>query len=432
MMKKNEVGGKIADNPTAKEMRTILPLVQFLGSAAGLAARMGIKREAMNKFKNSADELTASADILELPDRFNTAFADQGWIATSSFALDIVRKAVELHGEGKAEEAESAILEWFTEDNIRLFAITRARRFHAAHLRNDQLEEALRLYLEERYMAAVPLILIACDGFASDVSGISPFEKNADLTCFDSITGHQTSLPALMKLFVQGVRKSTDVELNIPKRHGILHGRSLGYANKIVCAKAWLMMVALVDWAIDKSSEETRIEERRKKESTSLRETLERSRRIQNDKKIIEAFQPSESTGPFTGPYDTDTAKHAVLEFLEGWKKRNFGRMAAHAVNHFKKPLNKMAGEMREVAELVSLDEYDIIRIRHSTVARCDVRVRIRATTLTKTVAGEFNLFLIRYTADGNIAMPTDQDCIWAVQQNCIYDVMNEKFAAPI
>lgn len=202
MMKKNEVGGKIADNPTAKEMRTILPLVQFLGSAAGLAARMGIKREAMNKFKNSADELTASADILELPDRFNTAFADQGWIATSSFALDIVRKAVELHGEGKAEEAESAILEWFTEDNIRLFAITRARRFHAAHLRNEQLEEALRLYLEERYMAAVPLILIACDGFASDVSGISPFEKNADLTCFDSITGHQTSLPALMKLFV--------------------------------------------------------------------------------------------------------------------------------------------------------------------------------------------------------------------------------------
>lgn len=420
---------KIADNPTAKEMRTMLPLVQLLASAAGFAARIGIKREAMQKFKSAADELVVNADILELPDRFNAAFADQGWIATGSFALDVMRTAVELHHQGKAEDAQSAILEWFTEDNIRLFAITRARRFHAAHLRDDQLEEALRLYQEERYMAAVPLILIACDGFASDVSGISPFEKNADLTCFDSITGHQTSLPALMKLFIQGVRKSTDAELSIPKRHGILHGRSLGYANRIVCAKAWFLMVALVDWAIDKSSEEARLEERRKKENTSLRETLEQSRRIQNDKKIIEAFQPSESTGPFTGLYEADTAEHAVLEFLEGWKKRNFGRMAGHAVNLTRKPLKKMAGEMRDAAELVALDEYEIIRIRHSTVARCDIRVRIQAKTLTKTVAGEFNLFLIRYTAGGDVAMPTDQDCIWAVQQNCIYNVMNEKFA---
>lgn len=426
---KKDSGGKIADNPTAKEIRVMLPLVAFLGSAAGFAAKMGIKRKAMAKFKSAADELMASADILELPDRFNAAFADQGWIATGSLACDVMRMAVELHDSGKLKEAESAILEWFIEDNIRLFAITRARRFHAADLRNEQLDEALRLYLEERYMAAVPLILIACDGFASDVSGISPFEKNADLTCFDSITGHQTSLPALMKLFVQGVRKSTDAELDIPKRHGILHGRSLGYANKIVCAKAWLLMVALVDWAIDKASEEARIEEHRRKENTSLRDTLERSRRIQNDKEMIEAFRPSESAGPFTGPYDADTAEYAVLEFMEGWKKRNFGRMAKHSVNLTKKQANKMAGELRNMAELVMLDEYHIIRIRQSTVARCDVRVRIRAKMLTNPVAGEFNMFLIRYTADGHIAMPSDQDCIWAVQQSCIYNVMNKKFA---
>ena len=278
-------------------------------------------------------------------------------------------------------------------------------------------------------MAAVPLILIACDGFASDVTGISPFEKNADLTCFDSITGHKSSLPALMNLFVRGVRKSSDEELSIPKRHGILHGRSLGYANKIVCAKAWLLMVALVDWAIDKSSEEARINDRRKKEDTNLRDVLEQYRHIQDDKKSIEAFQPVESAGPFTGPYDVGTAEYALVEFLEGWKCRNFGRMAKHAVNFTGKPVNGMAGEMREMAELVTLDEYEIIRNRHSAVARCDARVRIHARTLTKPVVGEFSLLLIRYTSDGNVAMPNDQDCTWAVQQNCIYNVMNERFA---
>lgn len=407
----------------------MFPLIRILGSMAGFASRMGIKREAMTEFKNSIDELMASADILELPDRFNTAFSGQGWVATGSFALDIMRTSVGLHDAGRLEEAENTILEWFTEENIRLFAINRARRFHAAHLRNEQLEEALRLFLEERYIAAVPLILIASDGFASDVCGVSPFEKNADLTCFDSIVGHQTSLPALIKLFIQGVRKSTDAELSIPKRHGILHGRSLGYANKIVCAKAWLLMVALVDWAIDKSSEASRIKERIEKDNLSLSAALEQSRRIQNDKRIIEAFQPSESDGPFSETYNIDTAEYAVLQFLEGWKNRNFGLMAKHAINLTRKPFKKMAGEMRDMAEYVTLNEYEVFRIRHSTVARCDVRVRVQAKTLTKVVAGQFDLFLIRYNQDGNVAMPTDQDCIWAVQQNCIYNVMNEKFA---
>lgn len=426
---KDDSGEKISDNPTAKELRSILPFFRLLGSAAGFAARLGIKRDAMASFKSSVDELMASADILELPDRFNAAFANQGWIATNSFAVDAMRAAVEFHGKGNTEQAESSILDWFTQENIQLFAIIRSRRYHIAHLRHEQLEEALRLYLEGRYMAAVPLILIACDGFASDVSGISPFEKNADLTCFDSIAGHHTSLPALMKLFVQGVRKSTDAELNIPKRHGILHGRSLGYANKIVCAKAWLLMVALVDWAEDKSLEEARIEGRRKKDSTSWRDTFEKTRQLQIDKKIIDEFQPSESIGPYIGPYDSRSVEYALIEFLEGWQKRNFGRMSKHVINMTKKPTGKMAGEIRNMVEFVTLEEYEIICIRRSTVARCDVRVRIQAKTLSKTVSGEFRILAFRCNGDGDVAMPADQDCIWAVQQNCIYHVMSENFA---
>lgn len=421
--------GKIADNPKTKEMRSVLPFFQLLASAAGFAAKVGIKREALTKFKSEVDELMAASSVLDLPDHFNAAFSDRGWIATGSFALDNMRMAVELQQNGETMEAENIILDWFTEENIRQFIINPARRYHIAQLRSEQLEEALSLYEEERYMAAVPLILIAADGFASDVSGTSPFEKNADLTCFDSIAGHQTSLPALMRLLIQGVRKSTDEELTLPKRHGILHGRSLGYANKTVCAKAWLLMLALVDWAIDKESEKSRIEEYRKSEATSFRDVLERSKRTQENKSAIEAFQPSEAEGPFAGPHGENTPLYAVLEFLEGWKKKNYGRMAKHAVNLTRKPLSRMAGEMRDMAEFVVLEDYEINRIRYSTVARCDVRIHAHAKTPTKTVGGEFDLLLIRYTLDRDIAMPTDQGCVWAVQQSCIYNVMNEKFA---
>jgi len=285
------------------------------------------------------------ADILDLPDRFNAAFGERGWIAVGgAMSVDVMKEALELYDNGKADEAEDVLVEWFTEDNIKLFAILRARRFHEAELRDDQLEEALRLYLEERYMAAVPLILIACDGFASDVAPVSPFEKDADLSCFDSITGHDTSLPALIKLITKGVRKSRDDEIDVPLRHGILHGRSLGYANKKVCAKAWLLMMALVDWAIDKSSEEERRREYEEKQSRTLADDLRSFSKTQADKRVIEAFEPYEKAGPFED-LAPDGPEMAVTEFLSGWKAKNYGKMGKFAVNLLNKPANKMAGE---------------------------------------------------------------------------------------
>lgn len=420
---------KIAENPTAKEMATVLPALKAIGTVAGALGKLGIKREALKAFKSQIDDLTRQAAILDLPDRFNTAFGKRGWITVgSALSVDTMNRALELHDAGKSDEAEQALVEWFTKENIELFAITRARRFHAALLRDDQLREALNLYLEERYLAAVPLILIACDGFASDVLGTSPFAKNADLTSFDSIVGHSTGLPALIGLLTKGAYKSDDEEIDLPERHKIIHGRSLGYGNKTVCAKAWLLMMALVDWAIDKSSEDGRRAEAERKENTTWSTTFDQIRKNEADKREIEAFQPFEQEGPFGEALDEGSPEIAVLEFLSGWKTKNFGKMAKHAVNLTSKPFKKMAGEMRSMAEFVELEHFEFRRIRHSTVARCDARVWVKAKTLSKTVEGELDLLVIRYTADGNVAMPTDGDGTWTIQQNCIYNVMHGKF----
>lgn len=421
---------KISDNPSPQEMKALLPALEMIGTAAGFLGKLGIKREAFQSFKAKVDEISKQAEIIDLPDRFNQAFGKNGWIAVgSALSVDVIKSALELHDAGEFAKAENTIVDWFTKENIELFAILRARRFHDAKLRDDQLKEALNLFLEERYMAAVPLILIACDGFASDVSATSPFEKDADLSCFDSITGHHTSLPALMKLVTKGVYKSRDDEIDIPLRHGILHGRSLGYANKVVCAKAWLLMMALVDWAIDMSSENERREEFDRNNNTTWSDVLEQSRKTQANKHEIEAFEPYEKSGPFNELIDVGRPEGVVWAFMAGWKSKNYGKMAQNAVNLTGKSVKKMAGEMRNMAEFVELEDFEIKTIRFSTVARCDVRVWAKAKTLRKEVEGEFDLFMIRYTAKGDVAMPHDEDCIWAVQQNCIYNVMNEKFA---
>ncbi|MEP3346755.1 MAG: hypothetical protein ABJN34_08960 [Litoreibacter sp.] len=420
---------KISDNPTAKEMKDVLPLVKAAGGAFGILGRLGINKEKFGELGAMAADLAEQSKIIELPDRFNELFGPKGWVCVgSALSVTLMQEAIALAETGKEEEAEQAIVDWFTKETIELFAITRARRFHQAILRDDQLREALNLYLEERYMAAVPLILIACDGFASDISGVSPFAEKADLTVYDSITGHATGLPSMIGLLVKGAYKSRDDEVTMPERHKIIHGRALGYANKTVCAKAWLLMIALVDWAIDKSSEDERKAEAERKANHSLSDSLKQLQKTQADKRAIGAFEPHSLDGPFDEEFGADTPEKAVNEFLSGWKSKNYGKMGKYAVNLTKKPVNKMAGEMRTMAEFVELEQFEFRKIQYSTIARCDARVWVKAKTLRETVEGELDLLIIRYTEDGDMAMPNDSNCTWTVQQLCIYNVMNAKF----
>ena len=194
-MSKQDHDSRIGDNPSVKRMTEVLPLVKVVKAITGAMKGLGFMSETVDRIHRSATDVLRQSDVLELPDRFNEAFADQGWIATQSFGVDAMRRAVDLHGEGRHEDAEQVILKWFDEDNINLLAINRSKRFDATGQRWHQLREALRLTLEERYWAAVPLILIACDGLASEVLGTSPFDKDADLTVV-RLNGRPSDLPS--------------------------------------------------------------------------------------------------------------------------------------------------------------------------------------------------------------------------------------------
>ena len=417
---------RIADNPSAKELSDFLPVIRLAKNISGLLRKLGIKNERLDSiYKTSADALEQS-DILTIPDRFNDAFAEKGWIATSSMSANTMRRALELYEAGKELEAENEIILWFEEDTINLFAINRAKKFNKALNRWEQLREALKLTLEERYMSAVPLILIACDGFSSDVMGNSPFVKDADLTAFDSITGHVNSLSSLVKLVTKGVRKSSDDELTLPLRHGILHGQSLGYANRTVCMKAWLLMISLVDWAYDKSSEEDRMRAHKEKASFNFKDLATQVRKAEADKRVMEAFTPAETFGPFDEKLGENTPEFAFVDFLVGWKDRNFGRMAKRALNSTQTPINQLAGQMRNDTEFVALTAFEILSVRQGTVARADAVVRMNGKTLRGEVQGEFGMMAFRENTEDEIGMPTDDDK-WYVQQLCIFDLMNEK-----
>lgn len=420
----NNKNPKISDNPGTKKIADLMPLVKFSGAVSGLALRFGLGGEKLKQFNKQISSLIEQSSILELPDLFNAAFLESGWIATNSMPIDLMRHALDCHDSGYLDEANELIMQWFSEETINRCGINPSKRFSKSLKRWDQLREALALTIEERYFAAVPLILIASDGFASDVLGTSPFEKDADLTLFDSLVGHPTALPTLIGKFKIGVRKSSDDELSWPLRHGILHGRSLGYANRQACCKAWMLLIALVDWADDKRSEEERRQSHEDEKNSTWGDLAKSHQKIQADKAAIEAFEPLSWAAPYDEHSDPNTPPFAFWEFLNAWKNRNFGTMAKRAVNLTQQPVNHLAGQMRKDAELVELLDFEIRSVRQVTVARSEAIVFMRGKTLIKDVEGEFLIPGFYHTHNGDLAMPTD-DGYWAIQQGCLFDLMH-------
>ncbi len=415
---------RISRIPSAKRIKAALLTAKIARAVTGFLKKLSITNENIESIHNTANDVLRENDILDLPDRFNDAFSSDGWIATGSMSADTMRHALHRFEAGERQEAEDIILSWFDRDRIALFAINRAKRFNKAASRWDQLQEALKLTFEERYWSAVPLILIACDGFASDVLGSSPFEKDADLTAFDSIAGHPNSLQQMIGQITKGVRKSSDEKLSLPLRHGILHGQSLGYANRTVCMKAWLLMIALVDWAYDKESETERKLEDQASTGATFRDAVQKLQRVQSDKRIMEAHEIRESRGPYGPTLDKNSPEHAILEFLNAWMNENFGVMAERSVNLSNQSIKKMAGQLRRDAELIRLRDFELRTVRHTTVARADAVAYLKGTTLTGDVEGDYEIVASRYSDNGEIAMAADTGT-WRVQEACMYKLLH-------
>ncbi len=97
------------------------------------------------------------------------------------------------------------------------------------------------------------MALAQLDGIAHDLTGHSFFvspKKAAHLVARDSIAGHPSGLAALSGVMSRERRRTTDADPGIPYRHGILHGRDLGYASKKVSAKSLAALLVLGSWAI--------------------------------------------------------------------------------------------------------------------------------------------------------------------------------------
>jgi hypothetical protein len=304
-------------------------------------------------------------ELASIPDRFNDAFLARGWIMYESFNPEVALKALDRADTGDIEGGEQILVDHFSEEEIR-FNLLRLKSISTFQPRSTLAEKALIDYAAGRYYASVMVVLSLTDGFANDVGRrVGFFAKDVDLWAWDSIAGHDRGLKSLAKVFGAPRGKTTAEVITIPFRHGIVHGRDLGYDNKAVAAKAWAALFATGDWA----SRITRGERDAPPAGPppTLKELLQARERLDQETSLMASWKPRQiaigSDVPATGlpaDYGEGTPERAVMELLAFWKSGNYGEMVTYLSQRErrKKTKGRLAGEIREIYQEYSVADF--------------------------------------------------------------------------
>ena len=213
------------------------------------------------------DELLASIreqrgvyeELVSWPDRIAAALSPLGWPYFGSVPNDAYKAATVLAEAGQTEEAEQLLEDAWNELDA-LLRLPAHRVFglygpdwdyDSGMSRQRLIGEAVDLHFEGRYAAAVSIVLPQMEGIFIDMTGKGAtdfFEKNnRHLLDDETLPGHSLGLKALARYMTRGVHKTQTQ--GVLSRHGILHGRELGYDTRRNSTKALAGLGALIEWA---------------------------------------------------------------------------------------------------------------------------------------------------------------------------------------
>jgi hypothetical protein len=382
---------EIKNNYSFLELEDQIKGMKGLEKIYKLASFFGFENKKISKELNKIEDLEGEFDNLRtLPDRFNNHFAEKGWIAYESLNIEIMEEAVFLADDGKFEEAEKVLIDYYDEKNIK-FMFSQLKGIEEFHPRMDLLYKAFDDYIEGRYHACIPVILMMIDGFVNDIKQKGFFAEGVDLEVWDTIAAHDSGLNVLTDIFGKSRKKTVSDEITVPYRNGIMHGRDLGYDNKVVAAKTWGALFAISDWARAIKNENG--EEKEEYESPTLseaielmKEGLEKHKKVKKEKQLIKEWEPREikisEDIPANGDlfkYKDNTSEKVLVRFLEYWIDRNYGNIAKliTKATPTEETIGKIAGDMRKIFEDKELIDFEIINIKDEAPAITEIKVKL-------------------------------------------------------
>jgi hypothetical protein len=242
----------IRDNRDLKDLDNLSKTFERVAWLAPVASLFGGRgREIARHLEDARRTARRAREMVTVPDRFNAAFLIGGWISSEVLKFDAMEEAVLLAESGDVDRGDALLVDAHDSDWL-LFVLQRLRAVRAFLPRRRILERALEDHRAERYHASVPVVLAQIDGLVFDVAQASFYDsRRADrLYAANTLAGHPDGLTALSKVMGKSRSRTTTSILSLPYRHGILHGRDLGYATKDLSTKAFCALGALREWAL--------------------------------------------------------------------------------------------------------------------------------------------------------------------------------------
>lgn len=387
---KKKSNKQIKDNYSFKEMDMTFESTRDLQQLYLLGKQFGFSDPKFEEiFQQFEDTYKQYKSLKIVPDRFNHFFAKKGWIAFETLDFSLMERCVQLAEQGKPDEAEDALIEYFTNREKVNFLITRLMALKEFSPRRTLMTNALEDHFSGRYHASVPLFLMMIDGLVNDFENVGFFAESVELTVWDTIAAHDSGLGTIAKIFGRSRKKTTDEEIVLPFRNGILHGRDLGYANAQVSSKALSTLLALRDWAdaikdgkkgINKEFVPPTIAETMDQLASSLQQLQEnqKEREYMNNwvRRDLKVGKDLPEKGEVSD-YAENTPEKTLIQFIYYLKKNNFGNMAKLISNSYLKgtTIGKLAGELREIFEQIILIDFKLVNVHDNAPAISEIGV---------------------------------------------------------
>jgi hypothetical protein len=397
---------KLTPKTTAEKL--VEQAEQFEAAAvfAPLIGLLGKHGRAVAEALGKASALAGQArELTGLRGRFNAALGARGWIAYEEMDHNLVRRAIDLAEAGDLDLAEDLLVESFDGPMIRLH-LSRMRAVKAYAPRDRLLRLAANDYEAGRFHASIPVVFAQLDGLVADVAGGSLFHQTKKilpkLIAWDSMSAVPDGLPSLAGLLTTRRGTTTEGPLDVPYRHGILHGRDLGYDNKKVAAKTWAAFFAHRDWAI--KFERGELEPPPVEPPPTLRETLVKLAAVERQRKAIDAWRARPLLRPAGGAaFEAGTPEASTAAWIDAWRSRDFEAMAEHTMRRRGPAAQGLAASLAAEFEDRELEAGQVVTIRDKAAAVTEVEVHLRfaggrvATgTTTVVFASPDGQFLVR------------------------------------
>jgi hypothetical protein len=296
--------------------------------------------------------------------------------------------------------------------------------------RFDLAQKALEDYDAGRYHACVPVVWALTDGLAQQSyvnahgRGGALSSTGANHEAWNSIAGHSTGLERLKEVVMTGRKTTRTEKVEIPYRHGIMHGMDLNYDNELVAAKTWNILFAVGEWASKAEADELESPEDEDKSGFSsaleqLRETAKLHEETQKTKKRIDEWEPREiivgKDIPSAGKpeeYSEGTPEHALVSLLSKWEIENYGHMAQFFRGTDGKP--ETPGFVSSQFKHTNLKSFELVDIDDKPAAS-DITVELHLERFEEDVVEEKDVRMVRMDDDGTAAVRDSEEGEWAL-----------------